>query len=96
MGRELFHSPNTSTKKEQSVSPQNVPSSNSNGDHIAVKYFLPIRLIAQLRRLISLMEAENKKDKQKIMECEEAIQRRCEKIVEYRERMNDVQKQMEN
>ena len=42
------------------------------------------------------MEAENKKGKQKLMECEEAIQRRCEKIVEYRERMNDVQKQMEN
>lgn len=58
MGRELFPSTNTGTKNQHSVSPQKDQSSNSNADQVAVKYFLPIRMIAQLRRVISLLEAE--------------------------------------
>ena len=46
-----------------------------------VKCFLPIRYIAQLRRLITVMEAEIISDEQMVLECKEAIDKRREKNI---------------
>ena len=46
-----------------------------------VNCFLPIRYIAQLRRLITVMEAEIISDEQMVLECKEAIDKRREKNI---------------
>ena len=61
-----------------------------------VNFFLPIRYIAQLRRLITVMEAEIISDEQMVLECKETIDQRREKILEYQETINNVKKQMDN
>ena len=61
-----------------------------------VNCFLPIRYIAQLRRLITVMEAEIISDEQMVLECKEAIDKRREKILEYQETINNVKKQLDD
>ena len=78
------------------VSPQIEPSSNSKRNHGVVKYFLPIRSIDELRGLIKVNEAENVRDEQTILGCVEPIDQRKNKILEYQERIIDIQKQIDN
>ena len=61
-----------------------------------VNCFLLIRYIAQLRRLITVMEVEIISDEQMVLECKEAIDKRREKILEYQETINNVKKQLDN
>ena len=63
---------------------------------MVVKDFLPIRYIGQLRRLITVMEAEIVSDEELLLVCKEAIDQRREKILEYQETINNVRKQMDN
>ena len=60
------------------------------------KDFLQIRYIGQLRRLITVMEAEIVSDEELLLVCKEAIDQRREKILEYQETINNVRKQMDN
>ncbi|PWA41668.1 hypothetical protein CTI12_AA537670 [Artemisia annua] len=67
-------------------------SSNSKRAQVDVNCFLPIRYIAQLRRLITGMEAEIISDEQMVLECKEAIDKRREKMLEYQQTINNVTK----
>ena len=94
MGREYFAVLKESKKRPRSVSPKKEQHTTCSKDERDVKYFLPIRLIAQLRRLIAVLEAENKTDEQKLLELKDAIGKRGEKIIEYQERIRSVSNQM--
>ena len=61
-----------------------------------VNCFLPIRYIAQLRRLITVMEAEIISDEQMVLECKESIDKRREKILEYQETIDNVKKRLDD
>ena len=47
-------------------------------------------------KLIGLLEAENVRDEQTILECEDSIVQRRRKIIEYQERIKEAQKQMDS
>ena len=70
--------------------------SNESLDEEVVKYFLPIRLVAQLRRLIGVLEAKNKTDQQTMLALKDAIEKRSEKIGEYQDRIRRVYNQINN
>ena len=76
----------------RSLSPPKESSSTSKRKQQGKKYFLPLRQIGQLRRLIKLKDAKNVRDKQTTFECKEAIDQRTKLILECQERINDIQK----
>ncbi|PWA34026.1 hypothetical protein CTI12_AA612580 [Artemisia annua] len=77
------NSPSKAAATNRSSSKIKKSSSNSKRAQVDVNCFLPIRYIAQLRRLITGMEAEIISDEQMVLECKEAIDKRREKILEY-------------
>ena len=91
MGREFFPPSKSSNKRPRSVSPPKEPSSNS-----PKRIFIPIIYIDRLRRIIRVLEAENVRDEQTVLECEESIVQRRKKIIEYQERIKEAQKQMDS
>lgn len=95
MGHEYFVSSEPRNRRPRSVSPPKEPTSNSPTDQRTVRYFLLGIYISQLKRLISVMEAEIVKDERTILECREAIVQRREKISGYKEKINDIKQQMD-
>ena len=96
MGREYFDVSKQSKQRSRSVSPNKEEQTTISKDEEVIKYFLPIRLIAQLRRRIGVLEAEYKTDQQTVLELKDAIEKRSEKIFEYQERIRIVSNQMNN